>query len=236
MTTRTLSGEPVKKPPPGRYPARTALAGRHVRLEPLDAATHAADLYACSHDVPGAAGLWTYMGYGPFADTAAMGAWLRDCAAAADPVFYALCDVTGGRAAGMASYLNIRPKDGVYEVGHIWFSPVLQRSTAASEAIYLMMAYAFDTLGCRRLEWKCDALNARSRAAALRFGFGFEGVFYRHLIVKGRNRDTAWFSMLAEEWPPIGAGFRAWLEPANFDTGGQQRTPLAAHLPGSGRA
>jgi RimJ/RimL family protein N-acetyltransferase len=205
-------------PPPQKKP----LEGGYVRLEPVDPGRHADDLFALSagHD-----DLWIYLGYGPFVDLAAFRGWLAERARSADPLFVAVIDKASGRAAGMASFLRITPADGVIEIGHIWFAPAIQRTRQATEAIFLLMREAF-ALGYRRLEWKCNAFNAPSRRAALRFGFTFEGVFRQHMIVKGRNRDTAWFAMMDHEWPRIRAAFERWLAPENFDESGVQRTPL----------
>ncbi|MFP4125113.1 MAG: GNAT family N-acetyltransferase [Alphaproteobacteria bacterium] len=208
-------------------PARTALSGHHVTLVPLDPRPHALPLFDAAHGEPVDPRLWSYMGYGPFADLAAFEAWLWQQAAALDPVFYSVVP-TGAEPAGLASYLRLAPADGTIEIGHLVFTPRLQRTTAASEAIYLLLAYAFDRLGYRRVEWKCDALNGRSRRAAERFGFTFEGIFRQSKVVKGRNRDTAWFAMLDGEWPRHRAAFEAWLAPANLDAAGHQRRPLAA--------
>ncbi len=146
-----------------------------------------------------------------------------------DPArLYAVIDSATGRAAGMASYLRMAPADGVIETGHIWFTPLLQRTRQATEAIFLMAKYAFDTLGNRRFEWKCNARNAPSRRAAQRFGFTFEGIFRQHMVVKGRNRDTAWYAMIDRDWPGIKAAFEAWLDPANFDAGGREKKKLNA--------
>ncbi len=214
-------------------PARRPLEGRLVRLEPLDPARHGAALFAAAHDGSAAAGrLWTYLPYGPFDSAAAMQPWLQGCAEQPDPLFFALVERTGGQALGMASFLRITPAHGVVEIGHIWFAPSLQRSAAATEAIFLMIAHAFDDLGYRRVEWKCNALNAGSRAAARRFGFRYEGTFYRHQVVKGHNRDTAWYALTDEDWPAVGAAFRSWLAPDNFDGEGRQRTRLSALMPG----
>ncbi|MEX0760198.1 MAG: GNAT family protein [Tistlia sp.] len=224
---RPLSGEPVEASD-WQPPARAPLEGRLVRLEPLEPARHAADLFACAHDGSAAAScLWDFLPYGPFESEAAMRTWLEGCAAQSDPLFFALVDRRSGRALGMASYLRITPAQGVIEIGHIWFSPALQRTAAATEAIFLMIAHAFDGLGYRRVEWKCNALNEGSRAAARRFGFRYEGTFYRHLVVKGRNRDTAWYALIDSDWPTAGAAFRAWLAPENFDANGRQRRRLA---------
>jgi RimJ/RimL family protein N-acetyltransferase len=205
-------------------PQKKILEGRYVRLEPIDPQRHADDLFALS---AGRDDIWTYLGYGPFADMAAFRAWLAECARQTDPLFVAIIDKASGRAAGMASYLRIAPANGVIEIGHIWFAPAIQRTRQATEAIFLLMREAF-ALGYRRLEWKCDSLNAPSRRAAARFGFIFEGIFRQHMIVKGRNRDTAWFAMMDHEWPLARAGFERWLAPENFDEGSRQRTPLVA--------
>jgi RimJ/RimL family protein N-acetyltransferase len=202
-------------------PARRALTGDRVRLEPLDPGRHADDLYAAAAGDPH---LWDYLPYGPFADVEELRAHLARQAESDDPLFFTVVD--DGRAAGVASYLRIEPEHGCIEIGHIWFGASLQRTPAATEAIYLLARHAFDDLGNRRLEWKCDAANARSRRAAERFGFAFEGVFRQHMIVKGRNRDTAWFSILDGEWPAVRDAFETWLRPENFDADGRQRTPL----------
>jgi RimJ/RimL family protein N-acetyltransferase len=207
---------------PVAAPQKRAIEGAYVRLEPVDPARHAEDLFALSqsHDA-----IWTYLGYGPFADLKSFRTWLAGCAEQKDPLFVAIIDKVSGRASGMASFLRITPSDGVIEIGHIWFAPMLQRTRQATEAIFLLMREAFD-LGYRRLEWKCNALNAPSRRAALRFGFTFEGIFRQHMIVKGRNRDTAWFAMLDHEWPAVRAGFERWLAAANFDAAGRERSKL----------
>ncbi|MGE5441489.1 MAG: GNAT family N-acetyltransferase, partial [Bacteroidota bacterium] len=162
---RLVSGAPVSKHPRRRAPRRAPLEGDAVRLEPLEPTKHAADLFRAGHDGEAARGLWTHMPYGPFDEDRTFDEWLRACAAFDDPLFFAVREKPASRAAGMASYLNIRPSDGVLEIGHVWFGPALQRTRAATEALYLLIREAFDELGCRRLEWKCDALNAASRAA-----------------------------------------------------------------------
>jgi RimJ/RimL family protein N-acetyltransferase len=172
--------------------------------------------------------LFRYLPYGPFAGFEQFREWLDQRAASTDPLFYAIVDGKTLTPQGMASYLRMVPEHGVIEIGHIWFAPALQRTRQATEAIYLMARHVFDDLGYRRLEWKCDALNEPSRRAAERFGFTFEGVFRQHLVVKGHNRDSAWFSMLDGEWPVIRAAFEAWLAPLNFDADGRQRESLAA--------
>jgi RimJ/RimL family protein N-acetyltransferase len=209
---------------PARTPDRTPLQGETVRLEPVDPAKHATDLFVAS---AGAPSLWDHLAYGPFENQGVFTDWLKERAASSDPLFYAVVDRTSGQAQGMASLMRIKPEHGVIEVGHIWFAPVLQRTRQATEAIYLLAQYAFDDLGYRRFEWKCDSLNAPSRRAAERFGFVFEGVFRQHMIVKGRNRDTAWFSITDGEWPARRGEFEAWLSPENFDLGGRQRRSLA---------
>jgi RimJ/RimL family protein N-acetyltransferase len=209
-----------------RLPRREPLEGRLVRLEPLDPDRHAADLYAAA--AAGDPQLWDYLPYGPFAGVEEMRSRLAAQSASEDPLFFAVVDAATGRAGGVVSYLRMEPAHGVIEIGHIWFGAALQRTPQATETIHLLARHAFDDLGNRRLEWKCDAANARSRRAAERFGFTFEGVFRQHMIVKGRNRDTAWFSIIDGEWPAVRAGFEAWLDPANFDADGRQRRELAA--------
>jgi len=212
---------------PVQAPQRHVLEGAHVRLEPLDADRHAQALFDASHGPAADPVLWHYLPYGPFDDEPHLRAWLAERAASTDPLFFAVVDLSTGRAAGVVSYLRIDPANGCIEIGHIWFGATLQRTPQATEAIYLLARHAFDDLGNRRLEWKCDAANARSRRAAKRFGFTFEGVFRQHLVIKGRNRDTAWYSLLDHEWPAVRAGFEAWLAGANFDADGRQRQPLA---------
>jgi RimJ/RimL family protein N-acetyltransferase len=212
---------------PAGTPARNTLNGDLVRLEVLDPGRHVESLFASSHG-QGADLLWKHLPYGPFANQAEFTAWLGQRAASADPLFFAVVDSESMRALGMASFLRIEPTHGVIEIGHIWFAPALQRTRQATEAIYLLAKHAFDDLGYRRLEWKCDSLNEPSRRAADRFGFTYEGVFRQHMIVKGRNRDTAWFSMTDGEWPNRRTAFETWLAPENFDEKGRQRRSLAA--------
>jgi RimJ/RimL family protein N-acetyltransferase len=215
---------PARRPDPD-----ATLDGARVRLEPIDAQRHAADLYRAAHAGPDPDPLlWRYLGYGPFADVEAQWAWIAAHQDSLDPLFYAIVDRASAVALGQASYLRLDPPNGVIEIGHIWFGAPMQRTALATEAIYLLARHAFDDLGNRRLEWKCDAANARSRAAAARFGFTFEGVFRQHMIIKGANRDTAWFSIIDSEWPAIRAAFEAWLAPENFDEHGAQRAALAA--------
>jgi RimJ/RimL family protein N-acetyltransferase len=211
---------------PARRPSRAALAGRYVVVRPVDAADDAESLFAESHPPLAEDGLWTYMPTGPYRDADELRAALEVAERAEDPLVFTLVPRADPHACGVASYMRIKPEHGVIEIGGIWFGASLRRSTAASEVIYLLAAHAFDGLGYRRLEWKCDALNQASRRAAERFGFGFEGVFRRHMVIKGRNRDTAWFAITDEEWPAIRAAFSAWLAPENFDARGRQRRAL----------
>jgi RimJ/RimL family protein N-acetyltransferase len=215
---------PVVDWTPAAPPPRQVLDGRHVRLEPF-ADHHRRELYASLH-ADGDPTLWDYLPYGPF-DEPDWDAWFAASAASADPLFYALVDPGSGTPGGQASYLRIEPADGVIEIGHIALGPALQRTAAATEAIHLLARHAFDDLGYRRLEWKCNALNDRSRRAADRLGFTFEGVFRQHMVVKGHNRDTAWYSIVDGEWPGVRAAFEAWLAPENFDAAGRQRRALA---------
>ncbi len=207
----------------------TAMHGRTCDVVPL-AKHHATDLHAAfSADKPGA--LWTYMPTGPFADEAQYADWVSNACQSHDPLFFAVIDKADGNAVGVASFLRIQPAQGVIEVGFITFSPRLQRTPMATEAMYLMMKRALGELGYRRYEWKCDALNAPSRRAAARLGFQYDGLFKQALVYKGRNRDTAWFSILDGDWPRIRAGFEAWMDPANFDVHGTQKTPLRINVP-----
>jgi RimJ/RimL family protein N-acetyltransferase len=217
---------PGWRPPP--RPARTALEGRFCRVEPLEVARHARDLHdANSLDPEGR--MWTYLFSGPFASLEEYRAWLEPRPASEDPLFFAFMDKARRQAVGTGAYLRIDPANGVMEVGHLAFSPLMQRTPVATEAMHLMMRHAFE-LGYRRYEWKCDALNAASRRAAERLGFTFEGIFRQAIVYKDRSRDTAWYSIIDREWPALDAAFRAWLDPSNFDADGRQRTSLAALL------
>jgi RimJ/RimL family protein N-acetyltransferase len=212
---------------PALRPERTELAGRFVRVVPLDPARHAADLFAETHG-PDEERRWWYLGDGPYRDCAAFAAALADKAASQDPLFFAVIDAVSGKACGYQTLMRIDAPNRVVEVGNIVYGRTLQRTPASTEAQFLFMRHAFDTLGYRRYEWKCNALNAPSRAAALRFGFTLEGVFRSHMIMKGRNRDTAWYSIIEAEWPSRRAAFEAWLAPDNFDATGGQRRRLEA--------
>ncbi len=205
-------GEPVEPAGPMAVPARAVYPGRFVSLHPLDPERDVADLYAGSHGSTETERLWTYMAYGPFADPAAMRRWLDGCAETADPLFFAVVENGSSRRVGMAAFQRLAPASRCLEIAHLWYVPRVQRTKVNTETVYLMLREAFETLGSRRVEWKCDALNQRSRAAALRLGFRFEGVFRQHLIVKGRNRDTAWYAMLDREWPAVRAALRRWLD------------------------
>ena len=224
-----LLGQPVGFPvgqwTPPSWPAREPMVGRFCRVVPLDPDQHALELHAANTaDATGA--MWTYLPYGPFESREIYRAWLHEHGRSDDPLFYTIVDRTTAKPVGHAAYLRILPASGSIEVGHVNYSPLLQRTPAATEAMFLMMQRAF-ALGYRRYEWKCDALNAKSRAAALRLGFSFEGVFRQATVYKGRNRDTAWFSILDREWPALEAAFRRWLDPSNFDERGAQRVRLS---------
>ncbi len=213
-------GELVKNWVQPERPGREVLTGRYARLEPLDADRHSADLYnANSADKTGAD--WDYLPYGPFSSHSAYHRWVKEITAGNDPFFYAVYNLKTHHYCGVASLLRINPRAGSIEVGHINFAPSLQRTPAATEAIFLIMKSVFEA-GYRRFEWKCDALNLRSRRAAQRFGFSYEGVFRQALVVKGRNRDTAWFAAIDKEWPALNEAYEAWLSPKNFDEQGQQ--------------
>ncbi len=190
-------------------------------VEPLDHDRHREGLYEAYSRDPGS--MWTYLPYGPF-DGDTFDAWLSGWSESRDPLFHAIVDIETNQPLGLASYLRIEPRHGVIEVGHISYSPLLTRTTGATEAMWLMMRRVFDELEYRRYEWKCDALNAPSRAAAARLGFTYEGTFRNHIVSKGRNRDTAWFSITDDEWSTIDHSFRAWLHASNFDAGRQVRS------------
>lgn len=229
-TSKEAAALPLGEPVPGwggaRRPSRDPMTGRTCRVEPLDPERHAAQLHAANL-LDGTHRNWTYLPYGPFLTLGEYTEWLTGVAAAADPMFHAIVDGRTNQAVGLASYLRIDPAAGSIEVGHLNFSPKLQRTVAATEAMYLMMQRAF-ALGYRRYEWKCHSLNAASRAAAQRLGFSYEGIFRQARVDKGRNRDTAWYAMIDSEWPALDRAFHQWLDPGNFDSGGQQRTSLSS--------
>ena len=207
-------------------PPVTPIAGRYCRVEHIDADRHGDDLFAAfSADCEDR--IWTYLPYGPFSSPPELAAWVETVCSGADPLFHAVVDQNSGKARGVASYLNIKPDVGVIEIGHINYGPELQRTPSATEAMFLMMRRVFSELGYRRYEWKCDALNMRSCSAAARLGFTFEGVFRNATIYKGRNRDTAWFSIIDSEWPLLESAFEEWLDPGNFTANGTQKHGLA---------
>jgi len=217
-------GAPVPNWTPPPWPDGVAMEGRYGCLERLDSDVHAADLHRANATDDA---IWDYMPYGPFHSAATYHKWVRSVTeGTGDPLFYALRDKASGRALGVLSFLRIDPGAGSIEVGHINFSPAVQGTRAATEAIYLLMSWVFET-GYRRFEWKCDALNLPSRRAAQRFGFSYEGVFRQATVYKGRNRDTAWFAAIDTEWPALRSAYEAWLRPDNFDASGQQRERLS---------
>jgi RimJ/RimL family protein N-acetyltransferase len=207
-----------------RRPERVVLEGRHVKIVPLDAAAHACILYAGSRDTE----LWRYLFNGPYTQESEFREWLGGREKSEDPLFFTILDRTSGAPAGYCSLMRIEPAHRVIEIGNILYLPCLQRTVGATEAMYLLARYVFEGLGYRRYEWKCDALNAPSRRAALRLGFTFEGIFRQHMLVKEKNRDTAWYSMLDTEWQDRKRAFERWLDAANFDAQGRQKTPLSS--------
>ncbi len=206
-------------------PPREPIEGRFCRLEPLDPERHATELFA-ANAADGQGRNWTYMGYGPFPTLPSYRTWIATHCLGDDPLYFAIVDRSDAKPSGVASYLRITPVYGSIEVGHILYSPRLQRRPAATEAMYLLMKRAFE-LGYRRYEWKCDSLNAASRAAAQRLGLSFEGIFRQASVYKNRNRDTAWYAAIDSEWPALREAFLGWLDPSNFDEHGRQRTCLA---------
>ncbi|MCL4157401.1 UNVERIFIED_CONTAM: hypothetical protein GTU68_056102 [Idotea baltica] len=210
-----------------KSPSRSKLLGQYCRLEPLNISLHADDLYEAYGNDQDQSN-WTYLPYGPFENKSDFIAWLEATSLGNDPLFYTVIDSKTNKAVGVATYLRINPKDGVIEVGHIHFSPLMQQTPISTEAMFLMMKYVFNELGYRRYEWKCDSLNRPSRAAALRLGFQFEGIFRQLTIYKGRNRDTAWFGIIDKDWPMLESAFNAWLNPQNFDGSGKQLASLSS--------
>jgi RimJ/RimL family protein N-acetyltransferase len=212
----------MSAPSPAQPPQRVVLDGRYARLEPVGS-QHVADMYRCA---AGEEERFKYLFEGPPASEQAMADWIAKAAAKDDPLTFAAIDKATGRAEGRQSLMRITPEHGVIEVGGIYWGPNISRTRVTTEALFLHARYVFDELGYRRFEWKCNDLNVPSKAAAERFGFSFEGVFRQHMIIKGQNRDTAWFSMLDSEWPRVRAEFERWLDPANFDTNGIQQSKL----------
>jgi RimJ/RimL family protein N-acetyltransferase len=220
-------GDKLSDLAPAKVPQRARLEGRVVDIVPLDPIAHAETLYEAARGEEND-GLWRYLFEGPFATRDAFDAHLKQKANSDDPLAFCIMKKSSGEAVGYASYMRIEPVHRVIEVGSILFTPRLQRTVGATEAMYLMARHVFENLGYRRYEWKCNALNAPSRSAAGRLGFTFEGIFRQHMIIKGRNRDTAWFSMLDSEWPKRKEAFERWLHPSNFDANGRQRIGLSA--------
>jgi RimJ/RimL family protein N-acetyltransferase len=221
MSTEQPVGPPVDATP-ADFPSDVTLTGRFGTVERLNAKRHGPSLVEAmrGHDP-----VWTYIFVGPFADDATLSRYIAECETNKERIFYAVV-APDGRAVGILALMEIRPANRVIEVGNIVYTPALQRTPLATEAQYLIARYVFETLHYRRYEWKCDSLNAPSRRAAERFGFSFEGIFRQHMIVKGRSRDTAWFSMLDSEWPERKAVFERWLAPGNFDSNGRQKNKL----------
>jgi RimJ/RimL family protein N-acetyltransferase len=227
---RPLSGAPVTELPAALIPSRAPLRGKHAELVAQDARLHAADLYAAGHDSEQGLRTWDYLAYGPWASLEDYHATMRTQSATFDTIFYAIRALDSECFQGQSSFLDINPQMGVIEIGHIWFGPELARTRAATEALYLMIRHAMDDLGYRRIHWRCNSLNEKSRQAARRLGFRFEGVFYNHMIFKGKNRDTAWYSILDDEWPEVRGILETWLDESNFDDSGQARTSLFANM------
>jgi RimJ/RimL family protein N-acetyltransferase len=219
--------DPVDPLPRALLPSRAVIEGRYCIVEPLDPAVHAGDLFEASHSGEGSEAIWAFLPYGPFASQGVFHGWLRTMSASPDPLIHAIRDRKTGRASGQAGLLAIEPLNGSIEIGHIVLGLPLQNTAAGTEALFLLMSHVMDDLRYRRLEWKCDAMNAPSRRAARRLGFAYEGLFYNHRVVKARNRDTAWYSILDSEWPAVRACFEQWLDPENFDQDGRQRSSLS---------
>lgn len=230
MASHNEFGQPIGDAVPGwsprPLPRRTSIEGQYCRLEPLTAELHGPELFAANTSAPDGRA-WTYLFEEPFAEQAAFLAYLRKAQASTDPLFFAVVDLQTQRAVALLGLMRMDATHGAIEVGHINYSPLIQRTTAATEAQYLLMKTVFDELGYRRLEWKCDSLNAPSRQAALRLGFTFEGIFRQAVIYKGRSRDTAWFSVIDSEWQHVKAALEAWLSAENFLPDGTQRMALA---------
>ncbi|WP_374626074.1 GNAT family N-acetyltransferase [Pandoraea sp.] len=220
-------GRPLPDWVPRAQPPRASIGGRYCRVEPIDVERHVKDLYEAYASAADGRD-WTYMSVGPFLDFDSYYAHATKMAASADPLHHAIIDLATGKAVGTLALMRIDAANGVVEVGHVAYSPLLKRTRAGTEAQYLLMRRVFDEMGYRRYEWKCDSLNAPSRRAAARYGFTFEGIFRQAIVYRGRSRDTAWFSITDGEWPAISRGFEQWLSPENFDAQGRQRAGLAA--------
>jgi len=223
---RPLSEAAVPTPPPALVPGRIPMKGKLVSLEPQNADDHAAELYEAGHSTDEGLRIWDYLTYGPWLDVDSYRSTLRAQSSSFDPIFYTIRSNETDKACGQASFLDINAQNGVIEIGHIWLGPTLQKTAGGTEALFLMLCAAMDDLGYRRMQWRCNSLNERSRNAARRLGFRFEGIFYNHLIFKGKNRDTAWYSILDDEWPEVRSIINTWLHPDNFDENGVARSSL----------
>lgn len=221
-----MTQEPQLDWQPARAPSHEPLSGLYVRLEPLDVARHGGDLWQALQGANSDPLLWSYLPYGPFSERVSFDAWLSTNQASVDPLFFSVIDLASQHAMGLLSFLRIAPRDGSIEIGHVAFGQAMQRTPGSTEAIWLLARLAMEELGYRRLEWKCNTLNTRSMRAARRLGFVYEGLFRQHMVVKGRNRDTAWFSILDKEWPRCRNAFERWLAPDNFDAKGRQKRRL----------
>lgn len=220
ITTKSISAN---------YPQPKKLDGKYCLIEPIDVERHANDLFN-AYAVDESGRMWTYMTYGPFEKLEAIEHWLEEARMTEDPQFYAIVDKANNKAMGLCSYMRIKPKQGSIEIGGISFSPFLQRTRVATDAMYTMAKRAFEDLGFRRYEWKCDSLNEASRKAAQRFGFEYEGTFKKHMMYHGRNRDTSWYSIVDDDWPSLSLAYEQWLRPENFDKNGHQRKRLSDFL------
>ena len=219
-------GELVENTAPAQSPGRKRYEGRYVNLRPVDPQKDIVDLYRNSHGNEAKSRIWTYMAFGPFSDETTMQNWLNECNASNDPLFLTVTSKELNQCVGVVSFLNILFAMRCLELGNTWYSPIVHHTKINTETIYLMLSEAFDGLKYRRVEWKCDALNARSRAAALRLGFSFEGIFRQHYIIKGRNRDTAWFAMLDRDWPAVKSNMNRWLYDENDISLAELNQPL----------
>ena len=224
---RPLSGEDVLTPPPALIPSRVSLVGNFVTLEPQNAELHGEELYDAGHSSDEALRIWDYLTYGPWDNVQSYKNTLRAQSSSFDPIFFTIRSNTTSTACGQASFLDINAQNGVIEIGHIWFGTELQKTPGGTEALYLMLKHAMDDLGYRRMQWRCNALNQRSRKAAQRLGFRFEGIFHNHLIFKGKNRDTAWYSILDDEWSEVKELMSAWLSSSNFDNSNTAKASLS---------
>ncbi len=227
---RPLWGGPAQQLPSGLIPARRTLEGIEVALDPLDPSRHCADLFQASHGSEEAKKIWTYLPWGPWEAENEFRQFLVGCAASFDKIWYVFRKKDSSEIKGMACYLDIQPTQGVIEIGGIWFAPNMQRTRAATEALFLMLDYAMTDFSYRRMQWRCNALNQKSRNAAIRLGFKYEGTFYNHMIFKGMNRDTAWYSMLDSDWPEVQSTIQSWLSPDNFDCHWQAKSSLSDRM------